>query len=109
MVREAEKFGIDARRSNDGTVHPNITCTNYERLHYFNHDDLSGVVCDESSILKNFTGQRKKDITRFMAKIPYRLLGTATAAPNDFVELGTSSEALGELAYMDVLQRFFVD
>ncbi len=44
-----------------------------------------------------------------MSKIHYRLLGTATAAPNDFVELGTSSEALGELAYMDVLQRFFVD
>ncbi len=109
MVREADKFGIEAKRSNDGTVHPNITCTNYERLHYFNPDDFGGVVCDESSILKNFTGQTKKDITRFMAKIPYRLLGTATAAPNDFVELGTSSEALGELAYMDVLQRFFVD
>lgn len=109
MVREAEKFGIEAKRSNDGTVHKNITCTNYERLHYFDPDKFGGVICDESSILKNFTGQTKKDITRFMAKIPYRLLGTATAAPNDFVELGTSSEALGELAYMDVLQRFFVD
>ena len=109
MVREANKFGIDAKRSIDGTVHGNITCTNYERLHYFDPDKFGGVVCDESSILKNFTGQTKKDITRFMAKIHYRLLGTATAAPNDFVELGTSSEALGELAYMDVLARFFVD
>lgn len=109
MVREANKFDIDAKRSIDGTVHPNITCTNYERLHYFDPDKFGGVVCDESSILKNFTGQTKKDITRFMAKIHFRLLGTATAAPNDFVELGTSSEALGELAYMDVLARFFVD
>jgi hypothetical protein len=109
MVREAEKFGIECKRSNDGTVHPNITTTNYERLHLFNPDDWGGVACDESSILKNFTGQRKKDITRFMSKVQYRLLGTATAAPNDFVELGTSSEALGELPYMDVLQRFFVD
>ncbi len=109
MVREAEKFGIECKRSNDGTVHPNITAANYERLHYFDPEDFGGVICDESSILKNFTGQRKKDITRFMAKIKYRLLGTATAAPNDFVELGTSSEALGELPYMDVLQRFFVD
>ncbi len=109
MVREADKFGIECKRSNDGTVHPNITATNYERLHYFDPEDFGGVICDESSILKNFTGQRKKDITRFMSKIKYRLLGTATAAPNDFVELGTSSEALGELPYMDVLQRFFVD
>lgn len=70
---------------------------------------VNGLLVHNSSILKNFSGQRKKDITRFMAKIPYRLLGTATAAPNDFVELGTSSEALGELPYMDVLQRFFVD
>lgn len=109
MVRESEKFGIECHRSDDGSVKPNITAANYERLHLFNPDDYSGVVCDESGILKNFTGQRKKDITRFMAKIKYRLLGTATAAPNDFVELGTSSEALGGLGYMDVLQRFFVD
>ena len=42
-----------------------------------------------------------------MRKMPYRLLCTATAAPNDYIELGTSSEALGELGYMDMLQRFF--
>jgi hypothetical protein len=110
MVREADKFGIEARISREGQFNGSkIVITNYERLHYFKPEDFSGVVCDESSILKNFSGQTKKDITRFMAKIHYRLLGTATAAPNDFVELGTSSEALGELAYMDVLQRFFVD
>lgn len=109
IVREGEKFGIEAKRSYDGTVHPNITCANYERLHLFNPDDFGGVACDESSRLKAFTGQQRKDVTRFMAKIQYRLLGTATAAPNDFVELGTSSEALGELPYMDVLARFFVD
>ena len=111
MVREAQKFGIPARRCIDGKLQAGdaVVCTNYERLQHFEADDFSGVVCDESSILKNFTGQTKKDITRFMAKIKYRLLGTATAAPNDFIELGNSSEALGELAYMDVLQRFFVD
>lgn len=109
LVREGEKFSIDIQRSRDGQAHKNITCANYEILHKFSPDDFAGVVCDESSILKNFTGQRKKDITRFMAKIPYRLLGTATAAPNDFIELGTSSEALGELPYMDVLAQFFVN
>ena len=44
-----------------------------------------------------------------MRRIQYRLLGTATAAPNDYIELGTSSEALGELGHMDMLTRFFVN
>jgi len=64
-------------------------------------------VCDESSILKNFDGVRRAEITEFMRLLPYRLLCTATAAPNDYIELGTSSEALGELGYVDVLNRFF--
>ncbi|MGR4893368.1 helicase-related protein [Sphingopyxis sp. LARHCG72] len=106
MVEEAEKFGIGAKRSIDGTAH-RITITNYERLHLFNPSDFAGVVCDESSILKNFAGARKTEITAFMRKRPYRLLATATAAPNDFIELGTSSEALGHLGYMDMLNRFF--
>src|SRR5699024_6352203 len=45
----------------------------------------------------------------FMRRIQYRLLGTATAAPNDYIELGTSSEALGDLGYMDMLTKFFVN
>ena len=104
--KEAEKFNIEARRSMDGSIYP-ITITNYEKLHYFNSDDFSGIVCDESSILKNFDGKRKSEITQFMRKLPYRLLATATAAPNDYIELGTSSEALGYLGYMDMLNRFF--
>lgn len=106
-IREAEKFGIEARRSNDGTVHRGITITNYERLSYFDPKDFVGVVCDESSILKSFSGVRRKEITIFMRKLPYRLLCTATAAPNDYTELGTSSEALGNLGYTDMLNRFF--
>lgn len=106
-VREAEKFDVDCQRSNDGTVHPNITVTNYERLHYFNANDFAGVVCDESSILKSFDGATRKAVTDFMRKVPHRLLATATAAPNDYIELGTSSEALGELGHMDMLNRFF--
>jgi hypothetical protein len=106
-IKEGEKFGIEARVSHDGTAHRGITVTNYEQLHKFSHHDFQGVVCDESSILKNFDGTRKDEITRFMRKVPYRLLATATAAPNDFIELGTSSEALGGLGYMDMLSKFF--
>ena len=105
--READKFGIECKRSAAGELPCKIVATNYERLHHFNCDDFAGVVCDESSILKSFSGATQKAITRFMSKVQYRLLCTATAAPNDYIELGTSSEALGELSYSDMLRRFF--
>ena len=105
--REAEKFGIDAKQSRDGTVYRGITVTNYQQLHKFNPNDFEGVVCDESSILKSFNGALRGEITAFMRKMRYRLLATATAAPNDYIELGTSSEALGYLGHMDMLNRFF--
>jgi hypothetical protein len=105
--KEAEKFGIDVTMSQDGKHEGGIVVTNYERLHYFDPNDYIGVVCDESSILKSFGGATRKVVTRFMSKLPYRLLCTATAAPNDYVELGTSSEALGELTHSDMLTKFF--
>lgn len=107
IEREGEKFGIEAARSRDGAINGRIVISNYERLHLFNSADFAGVACDESSILKSFDGARKGQITDFMRKTPYRLLATATAAPNDYVELGTSSEALGYLGHQDMLNRFF--
>lgn len=107
MLREAEKFGIKLTISKDGKAHPGITVTNYERLHLFNSSDFVGMVGDESSIIKNFAGTRRGEVTAFMRKMRYRLLATATAAPNDFIELGTSSEALGYLGHVDMLNRFF--
>jgi hypothetical protein len=106
-VREADKFGIEAKQSRDGKVAAPITVTNYQQLNKFDWQQFGGVVCDESSILKNFDGAIKGQVTDFMRKLPYRLLCTATAAPNDYIELGTSSEALGQLGFMDMLNRFF--
>jgi hypothetical protein len=105
---EADKFGIEAAISRDGTLPAPIVLTNYERLHYFDTEDFGGVVCDESSAIKAFDGQRRAEVTEFLRAHQYRLLCTATAAPNDYIELGTSSEALGHLGYMDMLNRFFV-
>ncbi len=107
VAREGEKFGIDTFRSSDGSTGRGITIANYEKLHLFNSSDFAGVVCDESSILKSFDGVRRGEITAFMRTVPYRLLATATSAPNDYIELGTSSEALGYLGHMDMLNRFF--
>lgn len=110
MVTEAAKFGItDATTSRDGTVPAGITVTNYERLEKFDPAAFGGVVLDESSAIKAFDGERRKIVTEFLRTIPYRLLGTATASPNDYTELGTSSEALGYLGHMDMLSRFFTN
>ena len=104
---ESDRFGINAEISRDGVVRCGIMITNYEKLHLFSPSDFIGVICDESSILKSYDGSTRSLITSFMRKIPYRLLATATAAPNDFTELGTSSEALGYLGHMDMLNKFF--
>lgn len=106
-VGEGEKFGIECKRSIAGELNSKIIVTNYERLHYFNPNDFIGMVGDEASRLKNFKGKTKVAVTQFMKKLQYRLLATATAAPNDYPEIGTLSEALGELGYMDMLKRFF--
>jgi hypothetical protein len=107
-VTEGEKIGVEAIHRRDGIKQGDrIIVTNYERLHYFNADDFDGVVCDESSILKNFDGKTRKAVTDFMRKRPYLLLCTATAAPNDYIELGTSSEALGELERKHMMAQFF--
>lgn len=108
FLDEAKKIGIDSiEYSKDGSHSKSIVICNYERLHYFNSEDFECVVLDESSILKNFNGQIKNQITSFIKKVPYRFLATATPSPNDFIELGTSSEALGYMGYMDMLGKFF--
>lgn len=108
FILEAEKLGIDdIEYSKDGKFTKKIVICNYERLHYFDSKDFVGVILDESSILKNFDGKIKNAVTSFIKKIPYRFLSTATPSPNDFIELGTSSEALGYMGYMDMLTKFF--
>lgn len=108
FLDEAEKIQIDdIEYSKDGNHSKKIVICNYERLHYFDSKDFECVLLDESSILKNFNGAIKNEITSFIKKVNYRFLTTATPSPNDFIELGTSSEALGYMGYMDMLTKFF--
>lgn len=108
FIVEAERLGVDdIEYSKDGKFTKKIVICNYERLHYFSPNDFVGVILDESSILKNFDGKIKAQVTAFIKKVSYRFLSTATPSPNDFIELGTSSEALGYLGYMDMLTKFF--
>jgi hypothetical protein len=109
VTAEADRFGYDAAQDRTGTAAAPITVTNYEQLGKFTSAEFGGVVCDESSILKSFDGTTRAAVTEFMRLVPYRLLATATAAPNDYTELGTSSEALGGMGHMDMLGRFFIN
>lgn len=110
FIREAEKFGInDISYSKDGNYKTKIVVCNYERLDKFNKNDFECVILDESSILKNFDGKIKHSITNFLKSVKYRYLFTATPSPNDFIELGTSSEALGYMGYMDMLSKYFAN
>lgn len=112
FIKEAQKFNIDnVEYSKDGSFShtTKIVVCNYERLHKFNSNDYDCVILDESSILKNFNGAIKSLVTGFMKKVKYRFLFTATPSPNDFIELGTSSEALGYMGYMDMLKTYFAN
>jgi hypothetical protein len=108
FLTQAETIGIDdIEHSKDGKFTKKIVLCNYERLHYYDPNDFDCVILDESSILKNFDGKIKNQINTFIKKVKYRFLSTATPSPNDFIELGTSSEALGYMGYMDMLTKFF--
>ena len=108
FVDEASRIGVgDIAHSKDGTIKAKITVCNYERLHLLNPDDFECVMLDESSILKNFAGKTRDQIVAFIKRVKYRFLSTATPSPNDFIELGNSSEALGYMGYMDMLTKFF--
>lgn len=108
FLKEAERFGInDVEHTKNGKYTGKIVLVNYERLHYMNSSDFDCTILDESSILKNFDGAIKQQVTTFLKKMKYRFLFTATPSPNDYIELGTSSEALGYMGYMDMLGKFF--
>ena len=108
-IREAHKFGFeDISYSGDGSYKSRVTITNYERLHNFDTSGLSGIVLDESSILKNYSGKYKKMIIEKTAAIPFRLACTATPAPNDFMELGNHSEFIGSMSRQSMLSMYFI-
>ena len=110
FLDEAKKFDIcDPKYSKDGKLNSDIVICNYERLDKFDPKDFDTVILDESSILKNFDGKIKTQVTSFLKSVKYRFLFTATPSPNDFIELGTSSEALGYLGYTDMLGKFFTN
>jgi hypothetical protein len=109
-VREGGKFGIEAHVAveQSDVTKPSIYVTNYEKLHHFDPSAFAGVVLDESSILKSFTGATRNMLIERFASTPMKLACTATPAPNDFMELGNHAEFLGVLTRTEMLSTFFV-
>lgn len=108
-VAEGVKFGVKVtlcEKADD--LRPGINITNYEKLDKFTGCKFSGVVLDESSILKSFTGKVRNLIIDFFSHTPFRLACTATPAPNDYMELGNHAEFLGIMSYAEMLAMFFV-
>lgn len=108
-VAEGIKFGVDVtlcEKAED--LKPGINITNYEKLDKFSGCHFTGVVLDESSILKSFTGKVRNQIIDFFSDTPFRLACTATPAPNDYMELGNHAEFLGIMSYSEMLAMFFV-
>lgn len=107
---EAEKFGIEevhACRTQED-VREGLNITNYEMIEHFRAESFVGVVLDESSILKSFTSKTQQILTDKFQKTPYKLLCTATIAPNDYTEIGTSCEFLGIMSRTEMLATYFI-
>ena len=107
--REGKRFGIAVNLCRHGDdMKPGINITNYEMLRHFSPAGLAGIVLDESSILKNYSGTMRQEITDFARTIPYRLCCTATPAPNDLMEIGTHAEFLGVMRRVEMLATYFI-
>jgi len=108
-VREGAKFGIDCNfAATQHGVKAGITITNYEKLAHFDADSFAGVVLDESSILKAYTGKIRNQIIKSFEQTPFRLACSATPAPNDHMELGNHAEFIGVMTRTEMLAMFFV-
>lgn len=108
-VAEGLKFGVPVNLCESASdLKPGINITNYEKLDKFTGCAFSGVVLDESSILKAFSGKVRNQIIDFFSNTPFRLACTATPAPNDFMEMGNHAEFLGVMSYAEMLAMFFV-
>lgn len=110
-IEQGQNFGIDVYRVPHGgsPTGPGVWITNYERMDAIDFASLSGIVLDESSILKSHDGKTRTALIESCQCVPYRLSCTATPSPNDFVELGNQCEFLGVMTRTEMLATYFVN
>ena len=110
MVREGQKFGIDARQIRDQSeVGAGVMVANYERLPKLDQESFGAVILDESSILKSYAGKTRATIQEAFRDTPFKLAATATPSPNDHTELGNHAEFLGVMRQQEMLSKWFIN
>jgi hypothetical protein len=110
MVREAQKFNIDARQIREQSqVGAGIMVANYERLDKLDPSSFGAVILDESSCLKSYASSTRAKLIDAFADTPYRLAATATPSPNDHMELGNHAEFLGIMRQQEMLSKWFIN
>jgi hypothetical protein len=110
MVREGQKFGIDARQIREQhEVGAGVMVANYERLPKLNPASFGAIILDESSILKSYASKTRVLIQEAFADTPYKLAATATPSPNDHTELGNHAEFLGVMRQQEMLSKWFIN
>jgi superfamily II DNA or RNA helicase len=110
MVREGQKFGIDARQIREQSqVGSGVMVANYERLAKLDPATFGAVILDESSILKSYAGRTRAMIEDAFYSTPYKLAATATPSPNDHTELGNHAEFLGVMRQQEMLSKWFIN
>ena len=109
-LREAERFGVDAAIAKEQAEvkGARIYVTNYERLHLFDKEKFAGIILDESSVIKNYTGKTTRALNEFGSSLRWKLPATATPAPNDHMELGQHAQFLGVMDSSEMLARRFI-
>ena len=112
--REAERFGIRCpvqiiESREDVADDAAICICNYEKLHLLDCSVFSGVVLDESSVLKNYTGKTKQMLIEQFRTTQFKLCCTATPAPNDYLELGNHAEFLGIMPSNQMISNWFIN
>ena len=110
MIREGQKFNIDARQIREQSdVGAGVMVANYERLHKLDPAAFGAVVLDESSILKSYAGRTRALIEDAFYTTPYKLAATATPSPNDHTEIGNHAEFLGVMRQQEMLSKWFIN
>lgn len=110
MVREGQKFGVDARQIREQSeVGAGVMVANYERLAKLDPASFGAIILDESSILKSYAGRTRALIQEAFIDTPYKLAATATPSPNDHTELGNHAEFLGVMRQQEMLSKWFIN
>src|SRR5688572_24881700 len=107
---EGRRFGYDCRVIRDAAqAADGINICNYDRLHLIDPSQFGAVALDEASILKNYTGKQSAALIDAFRGHRFRMVATATPAPNDHTELAQYADFLGVLDRSEMLVRWFVN